>query len=72
MLHGWYSDKQAELYGTVMYERPNGQLVAVSMVSSDPNPAHGWDDMQYIGLVERYHSGRLKERVNLEDRSNKP
>lgn len=65
MLHGWYSKKQAELFGTVRYERPNGDIATVSTVSSDPNPAHGWDDMQYIGLVERYHSGRLKERASL-------
>lgn len=69
MLHAWYSDRHAELFGTIIYAMPGGGTVEVTAVNEDPNycPEHYiWDDAIYVGEVSDFVSkGRIGSHAQL-------
>jgi hypothetical protein len=51
--YGFYSAKYAAQYRSIIYLRPNGEEVEVTMVNSNPEYKNKWDDMICVGEVLR-------------------
>ena len=54
ILHAWYSDESANLFGSVFYARADGTEVEVTMVDDDIQAYCGWPDKQYCGEVVKF------------------
>jgi 3-deoxy-D-manno-octulosonic-acid transferase len=53
--YGWYSSKAAEDFGTIIYEKNNGEKVEVTYVSTDPqDKSYLWFDAVSVGEVVKY------------------
>ena len=60
-MHGWYSEKAAEVCGSIFYETPEGREVKVTGVTFDEEgKGYKWSDRVYIGPVEKYLRGNMK------------
>lgn len=67
-MHAWYSQKQAELYGTVIYlSADSNQPIEVSSVT-DSKDNHGlvWSDLEYIGPVTKFLKLGIRGQMKLE------
>jgi len=59
LLHGWYSKKQENFKGSLLYRKSDGTIQQVSEVSKPPKTKEEtetsmWNDMKYVGLVESF------------------
>jgi len=54
-LYGFYSQRAAELYGTVLYKNINGGTTELTGVVDDPKgTSYGWADKVFVGVVTKY------------------
>jgi hypothetical protein len=53
-LYGFYSEKQAEVSGSVIYKDLNGNNVEVTEVGESPVSSSKWDDITCMGRVTNY------------------
>lgn len=60
-LHGFFSEKAAELFGTSIYLDIDGNEIDVTAVStSEEYPLYKWADKKYVGIITQYiRPGRI-------------
>jgi len=49
--HAFYSQKAAELYGSLVYRTIFGVDIRVTAVSVRIDSPYGWEDKEYLGIV---------------------
>lgn len=54
--YAWWSQKQFETGGSVVYRRADGQDVEVTQVTQGEEHGTAWDDIVYLGVVEDFVS----------------
>jgi len=63
MKHAWFSQKYYNRFGGFYYLDKSGKEVCVSEVSEDKNKtALKYDDIKYVGLVEKFVRCKLKKK----------
>ena len=55
-MHAFYSEKQAEMCGVVVYARADGSLVECTCVSETSDCGVSWDDVKHLGEVTTFVS----------------
>jgi len=61
--YAWYSQKMAEKLGSVTWMAADGTPITCTSVSPTQDHGLGYDDVKFVGMVERWGAGKL----NFED-----
>ncbi len=54
VLYGFYSEEQAKVCGTTIYEAHDGREVEVTTVSQSLDPGVSWDDIVLVSRVRAF------------------
>lgn len=54
MKYAFFSPKQYDLCGGIIYRHVDGHEVRVTAISDTEDSGCGWDDMQFVGMVTDY------------------
>ena len=52
--YGWYSEREEKLFGYAHYVNKNGETVAVTKVTQDPNYRHPYKDAISVGKLTHF------------------
>lgn len=65
--HAWFSQKAANLYGSIIYAREDGTEVEVTVAKRkiEHGETYLWDDKKYVGEVVRYVRRRQPNKLTV-------
>ncbi len=58
--YAWYSQKMADSSGTVTWIAADGTPITCTSVSVTEYHQIKWDDVKFVGMVERWGAGKLE------------
>lgn len=65
--HGWFSERQYDLFGGSLYSTPDGREIVVSFVNDDPHDSGClWPDIKYVGPVKEWIRRERESRISTE------
>jgi len=57
--YAWWSLKQFQAGGSVVYRRESGESVEATMITTTEDHGASWDDIVYLGQVEEFVSSNM-------------
>lgn len=71
-MHAWYSEQQKQENGYTIWTDKDGKEVIATNITRTKETLSKWQDLQYVGEVEKFHKSFVKEEYNSEQPPSTP